>query len=89
QEVRISGWIHRTREHANVLFVDLRDHYGITQVVIETSSDLFAIVDNAGPESVITVTGKVSARAPETLNPKLDTGEIEVFPTAVVVQSQA
>jgi aspartyl-tRNA synthetase len=89
QEVRLSGWIHRTREHANVLFVDLRDHYGITQVVIETSSDLFAIVDNAGPESVITVTGKVSARSAETLNPKLDTGEIEVFPSAVVVQSQA
>jgi len=89
QEVRISGWIHRTREHANVLFVDLRDHYGITQVVIETDSDLFPIVDNAGPESVITVTGKVSARSPETLNPKLDTGEIEVFPTAVVLQSQA
>ncbi|MBC7031936.1 aspartate--tRNA ligase, partial [Salmonella enterica subsp. enterica serovar Enteritidis] len=59
------------------------------QVVIETGSDLFPIVDNAGPESVITVTGKVSARSPETLNPKLDTGEIEIFPTAVVVQSQA
>jgi aspartyl-tRNA synthetase len=89
QEVRLSGWINRTREHANVLFVDLRDHYGITQVVIETDSDLFKTVDALGPESVITVTGKVSARSPETLNPKLPTGEIEVFPSAVTVQSAA
>ncbi|MDF7777677.1 aspartate--tRNA ligase [Sphingomonas sp. AOB5] len=89
QEVRLSGWINRTREHANVLFVDLRDHYGVTQVVIETDSELFKLVDAVGPESVITVTGKVSARSPETLNPKLPTGEIEVFPSAVVIQSAA
>jgi aspartyl-tRNA synthetase len=89
QEIRLSGWINRTREHANVLFVDLRDHYGITQVVIETDSELFKTVDALGPESVITVTGKVSARSPETLNPKLPTGEIEVFPSAVTVQSAA
>ncbi|MDB5674396.1 MAG: Aspartate--tRNA(Asp/Asn) ligase, partial [Sphingomonas bacterium] len=89
QEVRLSGWVHRTREHSNVLFIDLRDHYGITQVVVETSSDLFPIVDAAGPESVLTVTGKVSARSPETLNPKLPTGQIEIFPTSIVVQSSA
>jgi aspartyl-tRNA synthetase len=89
QEVRLSGWVHRTREHSNVLFVDLRDHYGITQIVVETSSDLFPIVDAAGPESVLTVTGKVSARSPETQNPKLPTGEIEIFPTSIAVQSSA
>jgi len=89
QEVRLSGWVHRTREHSNVLFVDLRDHYGITQIVVETSSDLFPIVDAAGPESVLTVTGKVSARSPETQNPKLPTGQIEIFPTSIVVQSSA
>ncbi|WP_447724917.1 aspartate--tRNA ligase [Sphingomonas koreensis] len=89
QEVRLSGWIHRTREHSNVLFIDLRDHYGVTQVVIETDSDLFKIVDAVGPESVLTVTGKVSARSAETLNTKLPTGEIEIFPSAVVVQSAA
>ena len=89
QEVRLSGWVNRTREHANVLFIDLRDHYGITQIVVETSSELFPIVDAAGPESVLTVTGKVSARSPETKNPKLPTGEIEIFPSAIVVQSSA
>jgi len=89
QEVRLSGWVHRTREHSNVLFVDLRDHYGITQIVVETSSDLFPIVDAAGPESVLTVTGRVSARSPETQNPKLPTGQIEIFPTSIVVQSSA
>ncbi|MEG3180134.1 aspartate--tRNA ligase [Sphingomonas sp. LT1P40] len=89
ETVRLSGWIHRTREHANVLFIDLRDHYGITQVVVETGSELFPIVDAAGPESVITVTGRVSARSAETLNTKLATGEIEVFPESIVVQSSA
>ncbi|RYD19571.1 MAG: aspartate--tRNA ligase, partial [Lysobacteraceae bacterium] len=89
ETVRLSGWVHRTREHSNVLFVDLRDHYGLTQVVVETSSDLFAVVDAAGPESVLTVTGTVSARSVETQNPKLATGEIEIFPTAITVQSSA
>lgn len=90
QEVRISGWIHRKREHANVLFVDLRDHYGITQVVVEkATSDLYATVDTARAESVLTVTGIVAARSAETINPKLPTGEIELRPSAVVVQSSA
>ena len=89
EEVRLSGWVHRTREHANVLFVDLRDHYGITQVVVETGSDLYPTVNGVGPESVLTFTGKVAARSPETLNPKLATGEIEIYPSAVTVQSAA
>ncbi|KTE27773.1 MULTISPECIES: aspartate--tRNA ligase [unclassified Sphingopyxis] len=89
EDVRLSGWVHRTREHANVLFVDLRDHYGITQIVVETGSDLYPTVNGVGPESVLTFTGKVAARSPETLNPKLATGEIEIYPTAVAVQSAA
>ncbi|WP_374393885.1 aspartate--tRNA ligase [Sphingopyxis sp.] len=89
EEVRLSGWVHRTREHANVLFVDLRDHYGITQIVVETDSDLYPTVNGVGPESVLTFTGRVAARSPETLNPKLATGEIEIYPTAVTVQSAA
>ncbi|MGN6289196.1 MAG: aspartate--tRNA ligase [Sphingopyxis terrae] len=89
EEVRLSGWVHRTREHANVLFVDLRDHYGITQIVVETGSDLYPTVNGVGPESVLTFTGKVAARSPETLNPKLATGEIEIYPSAVTVQSTA
>ena len=89
EEVRLSGWVHRTREHANVLFIDLRDHYGITQIVVETGSELYPTVNALGPESVLTFTGKVAARSPETLNPKLATGEIEIYPGAVTVQSAA
>jgi aspartyl-tRNA synthetase len=89
EDVRLSGWVHRTREHANVLFVDLRDHYGITQIVVETGSDLYPTVNGVGPESVLTFTGRVAARSPETLNPKLATGEIEIYPIAVTVQSAA
>ena len=89
ESIRLSGWVHRTREHSNVLFVDLRDHYGISQIVVEKGSELFATVDAAGPESVLTVSGRVSARSAETINPKLPTGEIEIFPSEIVVQSRA
>ncbi|MBT8005360.1 MAG: aspartate--tRNA ligase, partial [Rhodospirillales bacterium] len=58
-EVRLSGWVHRKRDHGNLLFVDLRDHYGITQCVIDVSSPLFKTVEDVRPESVITVTGRV------------------------------
>ncbi|MGQ0663250.1 MAG: aspartate--tRNA ligase [Pseudomonadota bacterium] len=75
---RLSGWIHRKRDHGNLLFVDLRDHYGITQCVIDTSSALFRGVEGARLESVATVTGPVRARPPETVNPKLATGEVEI-----------
>ena len=87
--VRLSGWVHKKRDHGGVLFVDLRDHYGITQIVVETGSDLYPTVNGVGPESVLTFTGKVAARSPETLNPKLATGEIEIYPSAVTVQSAA
>ena len=78
QNVRLSGWVHRKRDHGNLLFVDLRDHYGITQCVIDTSNPLFKEIESVRPESVITVTGPVVARDKETVNPKLATGEIEV-----------
>ena len=77
-EVRLSGWVHRKRDHGNLLFVDLRDHYGIAQCVIDSAHSAFAEVAAARPESVIIVTGRVVARTPETVNPALDTGEIEV-----------
>jgi len=76
--VRLSGWVHRKRDHGNLLFVDLRDHYGITQCVIETDVPIFEKVESARSESVITVTGKVVARSEETVNPNLPTGAIEV-----------
>ncbi len=87
--VRLSGWIHRKRDHGNLLFVDLRDHYGITQCVLDTSSPLFREIEAVRPESVVTVTGRVVKRTPETVNPKLPTGEIELRVDEYRLQSAA
>ncbi len=87
--VRLSGWIHRRRDHGGVLFVDLRDHYGVTQIVADEDNPIQDLLDSLRLESVITVTGDVVARAPEAVNPKLPTGEIEVVAREVEVQSQA
>lgn len=87
--VRLSGWIHRKRDHGNLVFVDLRDHYGLTQCVIDISSPLFEAVEKARPESVITVTGPVVKRSAETINPNLPTGEVEVRVDEIVVESPA
>ena len=76
--VRLSGWIHRKRDHGNLLFLDLRDHYGITQCVLDGSSPIFKIAEPLRLESVITVGGQVVPRAPAAINPKLPTGEIEI-----------
>ena len=89
QTVRLSGWVHRKRDHGNLLFVDLRDHYGITQCVIDTSSPIFKQVEAARVESVVTLTGKIVARSAETVNPKLPTGEIEMQIAEFVLQSAA
>jgi len=78
EPARISGWVHRKRDHGQLLFVDLRDHYGITQCVIDVSSPLFRTVDALKLESVVSMTGTVVRRSDETINPKLATGEIEV-----------
>lgn len=89
ETVRLSGWIHRKREHSNVLFVDLRDHFGLTQIVAASGSDVFNTLDNARAESVVTVEGIVVARDAATVNPNLKTGEIEIHAKAVTVQSAA
>ena len=89
EAVRLSGWIHRKRDHGNLLFVDLRDHYGITQIVTDTDSPAHAVLDKLRAESVVTVTGDVVARSVETVNAGLPTGEIEVRARDVVVQSAA
>ncbi len=86
---RLSGWIHRKRDHGNLMFVDIRDHYGITQIVTDTDSVAHAIFERLRAESVVTVTGEVVARSPETVNPGLATGGIEVRAAEVVVQSSA
>ena len=87
--VRLSGWIHRKRDHGNLLFVDLRDHYGLTQIVTDVDSEAFKVLEKARAESVVTITGDVVARAAETANGNLPTGEIEVRARDVSVQSAA
>ena len=89
EEVRLSGWVHRKRDHGGVLFVDLRDHYGITQVVADSDSPALPILEGLRAESVVTIDGVVKARAEGTTNPNLATGEIEVFARAVTIQSAA
>ncbi|HEY9537380.1 MAG TPA: amino acid--tRNA ligase-related protein, partial [Kiloniellaceae bacterium] len=89
QRVRLSGWIHRKRDHGQLLFVDLRDTYGITQCVIDVSSPLFRELEGARVESVITVTGPVVVRSAETVNAAMATGSVELQVEEVVVQSRA
>ena len=79
QTVRLSGWVHRVRDHGGILFIDLRDHYGITQVLADPDSPAFAEVEKVRSEWVIRVDGEVKARDPDLVNPKLATSEIEVF----------
>ena len=77
-EVRLSGLVHRKRDHGGLLFVDLRDHYGVTQAVIDQSSEMFKAIEAARPESVVTLTGRVVKRSVDTINADLPTGEIEL-----------
>src|SRR5438270_3757919 len=89
ETVRLSGWCHRIRDHGGLLFIDLRDHYGITQCVIEPDSPVFARAAEARSEWVLTLTGPIVARSPETINPDLPTGEIELRIEEIAVQSRA
>jgi aspartyl-tRNA synthetase len=77
--VRLSGWVHRIRDHGGVLFIDLRDHYGMTQVLCDPDSPVFNEVEKVRSEWCIRIDGNVKARAPELVNPKIPTGEVEVF----------
>ncbi|TNE57429.1 MAG: aspartate--tRNA ligase, partial [Alphaproteobacteria bacterium] len=89
ETVRLSGWIHRKRDHGGLLFIDLRDHYGLTQCVIEPESSEFPKAEKARAESVITVTGRVVARTEETINANLPTGAVEIRIDDLTVQSHA
>jgi aspartyl-tRNA synthetase len=89
EKVRLSGWVHRKRDHGNLLFIDLRDHYGLTQCVVDVDSAAFASVEPLRNESVVTLDGTVVQRTPETVNPKMATGEIEVQIEKLTVQSEA
>ena len=87
--VRLSGWVHRVRDHGGLLFIDLRDHYGLTQAVADPNSPAFAEAEKLKPEWVVRVDGEVVARTPETVNPNLPTGAVEVRIKSLDVLSEA
>jgi aspartyl-tRNA synthetase len=89
ERVKLSGWIHRKRDHGGVLFVDLRDHYGLTQIVAKANSGSLRVLEHLRAESVVTIVGEVVSRVADAANPNLPTGEIEVSAEEVVVQSSA
>ena len=87
--VTLSGWLHRKRDHGNLLFIDLRDHYGLTQCVVENKNKSFPIIEKSRPETVFKITGKVVKREKGTENPELKTGKIEVSISSVEILSDA
>ncbi|MEO1773674.1 MAG: aspartate--tRNA ligase [Pseudomonadota bacterium] len=89
QNVRLSGWVHRVRDHGGILFIDLRDHYGITQVLADPDSPAFKAAEAVRSEWVVRIDGVVKARAEDLKNPKLATGDIEVFVQALEVLGAA
>ncbi|KGJ20992.1 aspartate--tRNA ligase [Paracoccus sanguinis] len=89
QTVRLSGWVHRVRDHGGVLFIDLRDHYGMTQVIADADSPAFATLEKLRAETVIRIDGRVKLRDAALVNPKLPTGEIEVYATDVAILGPA
>ncbi|MFE0014640.1 aspartate--tRNA ligase [Mesorhizobium sp. NPDC059054] len=89
QNVRLSGWVHRVRDHGGLLFIDLRDHYGLTQIVADPDSPAFKAAETVRGEWVIRVDGDVKARTAETANANLPTGEIEIFAREIEVLSAA
>lgn len=89
QTVTISGWVHRKRDHGQLVFVDLRDHYGMTQCVVDNSALCFPVVDSLRNEYVATLVGRVVARSPETVNAQMDTGEVELVVEKATLQAAA
>ena len=89
QTVRLSGWVHRKRDHGNLLFVDLRDHYGITQCVVDVDGTAFKAAESVRAESVVRIDGEVVRRSDETINPEIPTGQIEVAISDFKVLSKA
>jgi len=89
QIVRLSGWIHRKREHANALFIDLRDHYGISQVVVYPTSNFYEDLKRCTSESVVTITGKLLRRDQDAINSEIPTGEVELRADEAIIESAA
>ena len=89
KQVILSGWLHRKRDHGNLLFIDLRDHYGITQCVIENKNKNFKTLEKAKPETILKISGKVVKRGDGTENKDLKTGKIEVIINTAEILSEA
>lgn len=89
ETVKLSGWVHRKREHANALFIDLRDHYGVSQVVVYPTAEFYEAAKRCPSESVITVTGELLGRTEDQINAEIPTGEVELRADAMVIESQA
>ena len=89
ETARLSGWVFRKRDHGGILFIDLRDHYGITQIVVNPGRLFFETLSRLHLESVITVTGKVTLRDPDTVNPAMETGEVELVAETCELESVA
>jgi len=89
ETVRLSGWVHRKREHPNALFIDLRDHYGVSQIVVYPTAEFYEAAKRCPSESVVTVTGELLARDNEAINPEIPTGEVELRADEMVIESAA
>ena len=89
KKVILSGWLHRKRDHGNLLFIDLRDHFGITQCVIENKNKFFKVLEKIKPESVLQITGTVVKREKGTENLELSTGKIEINILNLTILSEA
>ena len=89
KDVRLSGWVHRLRDHGGLKFIDLRDHYGITQIVVDPDSPAFATAETLHSEWVVQVAGRCRPRPEGTENPELPTGQIEIFASEIAVLSEA
>ena len=87
--VKLSGWVHRKRDLVNLLFFDLRDHFGLTQCVIENSNSFFKVAEKVKPESVVCVVGEVVNRSTETINKDLYTGEVEIKISSFEILSES
>ena len=94
EQVRLSGWVHRIRDHGGLLFIDLRDHYGVTQCVVEPGTEAFSVAEKVRSEWVVCLTGTVKARMDETINvdksiSSLPTGDIELFINEIEILSKS
>ena len=89
EKARLSGWVHRTRDHGGLIFIDLRDHYGITQCVAHPGTPAFDAAAKLRPESVVRIEGEVVKRDKDTINPEIATGKVELLIQAIAILSSA